>query len=232
MKIMKKQHFKINKDEFVTRVIIFIFLITSTVGLFGCYFGPTISYEWNVQTHVEFVEEIEKFNSLNDGVVNAFISFDLDNCEDISEKYYQFSAVANKGAVNKYGLCDKFSHGPLYIDLVYYLKSNVENDEHNEHAYKIHCSYGDVQYNFSEDDKIEIQNNMTHNCGDVHEDHYYGMRTSKNMIYNNVYLYEFFVNDVRFACIHISSIGEASEETLGEIIQMLLDSIVILNTEE
>ena len=40
------------------------------------------------------------------------------------------------------------------------------------------------------------------------------------------------VNGVEVACIHISSIEEASEEKLDEIIQMLSDSLVVINTDE
>ena len=219
-------------SKITARVMLVVLLLAGVLNLFGCYFGPTVAYNWCVNTHDEFVVEIEKYNSVNDGFVNTFISFDFDDNKDISEKYYQMCTTVNKGAVYKYGLCDKYSDGPIYIELVYYFKSNIENDQYSEHAYKIYCVYGDVEYSFSEYDKIEIQNTMTHNCVSLYKDRYYGDRTSENMIYNNVYHYEFLVNGVEFACIHISSIKEASEEKLEEIVQMLMDSMVIINTEE
>ena len=40
------------------------------------------------------------------------------------------------------------------------------------------------------------------------------------------------VNDTLKCNIHISSIEEASEEKLNEIIQMLLDSLVVINAED
>ena len=57
---------KINKTKLIARVMVLILLFTSVFNLSGCYFGPTITYDWEVYTHNEFVEEIEKFNSIND----------------------------------------------------------------------------------------------------------------------------------------------------------------------
>ena len=39
-------------------------------------------------------------------------------------------------------------------------------------------------------------------------------------------------NGTEFACLHISSIDEASEEKLAELVQMMQDSLVVINTEK
>ena len=235
---MKNQKTKFNKSKLAARVMLVILLITSAVGLFGCYFGATIVYNWEVNMHDEFVAEIEKYNSVNDGFINTFISFDLDKNEDVSKRIYQFYTITNNGGVNKFGLCDKICSF-WNIGLMFYLKSNIENSDHNEHAYKIICSYDNVEYTFSEYDKIEIKQNNTDKCGCKRElDMYYHEHLGyssfeiEDKIYTNAYYFEMLVNDVKFACIHISSIEEASEEKLNEIIQMLLDNMVIINTEE
>ena len=46
------------------------------------------AYEWEVDTHDEFVKNIEKYNSINDGFVDTFISFDLDDNTEITKRLY------------------------------------------------------------------------------------------------------------------------------------------------
>lgn len=214
-------------------------LITSVLMLTSCVWGPTIAYEWQVESHSEFVEEIEKFNSTNDEYISTFISFDLDENENISKQIYHFNTIANKSAVNKYGLCDKIC-STFDIDIMYYIRSNIENAEYQDYAYLVGCYYRDVSFNFSAQDNIEIKRCNTYEgeysdrqCSHAYEDQkYFGSIDSDTFIYNHTYHYEIFVNDTEVACIHISSIDETSEEKLNEIINMLYDSLVVLNTEK
>ena len=237
---MKKQKIKFNKSKLVARVMLVILLVASAVSLFGCYFGPTLAYHWEVNTHNEFVKEIDKFNHTSDGFVDTFISFDLDENEEVSDRIYCFDTIANATKVAKFGLCDKICSGHS-VYLLFYLNAPTQSEEHKDHAYKIACYYRDVKYNFSENDKIEVKKGNTYKeyeserCS-VFRDEFYqqGMMNydlPENMVYNYSSHYEIWVNDEEFACIHISSIEEASEEKLDEIIQMLYDSLVIINTE-
>ena len=234
---MKNQTTKVNRPKLVAKGMILVFLLTSAVSFFGCYFGPTIGYQWEVDTHKEFMDEIKEYNSTHDNFINTFISFDLDKNENISKRIYHFSTVANRAKVDKFGLCDKIC-STWNVHFAFYLKSNIENNEHNEYAYKIGCYYRDVQYNFLKQDEIQIRQGKTRNCGDEGRDFYYQVTLNgysgepENRIYQNAYHYEIFVNNTRFGCIHISSIDEASEEKLDEIIQMLLDSLVVINAED
>lgn len=216
---------KTNKIKLIARVMVLILLFTSVFNLSGCYFGPTLDYNWGVNTHNEFLEEIERFNSLNDGTVNTFISFDLEDYEDVSYTYYSLSTKANASLVNKKGLCDEV--GVLGVRIWIALKSDIENNEHSDHAYRVTFDYGGY-HNFSQDDIIEIRYNRNPNCEGIWEDAWY----QDSIIYHNFYYYNMFVNNIQIACIHISSIEEASEEKLDDIIQMLYDSLVIINTEE
>ena len=218
-----KNQTKFNKSKLVARGMILVFLLTSAASFFGCYFGPTLSYNWSVETHSQFVQEIERFNSVNDGSVNTFISFDLEDNKDVSYIIYKLSTIANDAVIKKNGLHDEVCN--LSVDIIYFLKSNTENNEHSEHAYKVNFHYGGY-HQFSNQDKIEIRHNSTPNCQGMCEDAWY----KDSMIYKNAYYYNTFVNDLQIGCIHISSIDEASEEKLDEIIQMLYDSLVIINT--
>lgn len=239
---MKKQKTKFNKSKLFARVMLVILLVASAVSLFGCYFGPTIGYRWYVNTHEEFVQKIEEFNSINDGVIDTFISFDLDENEEVSERWYWFVTSAIKTAKEKLGLCDKICNTYAIYQL-FYLKANTQNNEHEDCAFKIACFYRDAQYNFSENDKIEVKKGTTFNgevvpeqqCGEFQDEYKdFGIDYSnlpENMIYNYSNHYEFFVNDKEFMCIHISSVDEVSEEKYEEIIQMLLDNMVVINVE-
>ena len=221
---MKNQKMKFNKSKLSARVMLVILLVASAVGLFGCYFGPILDYNWGVNTHDEFLEEIERFNSVNDGAVNTFISFDLEDYEDVSYTYYSLSTKANDSLVHKKGLCDEVC--VLGVGIYICLKSDIENNEHSDHAYRVKFDYGGY-HNFSQDDIIEIRYNKNPNCEGIWEDAWY----HDSIIYHNFYYYAMFVNNIQIACIHISSIEEASEEKLNEIIQMLLENMVIINTE-
>ena len=54
----------------------------------------------------------------------------------------------------------------------------------------------------------------------------------KYKVYNHIYHYSLYIDGTEACCIHISSIDEASEEKLNEIIQMMQDSLVVINTEK
>ena len=211
--------------------------MTCIVSITSCIWGPTIAYDWQVESHHEFVGKIVQFNSTHDDSINSFISFDLDENEDVSGRIYHFDTIANKSAVQKYGLCDK-TCSTFDIDIIYYFKSDTENSAYQDCVYQIGCYYRDASFNFSKQDKIEIKQCNTYNgeesanqCSHVYEDRkYLETLCSDPAIYNHVYHYEIFVNNTEVACIHISSINEASEEKLNEIIAMLYDSLVILNT--
>ena len=214
--------------------MLLILLLTSVFGLSGCYLGPglyfgaTINYNWGAETHREFIEEIEKFNSLNDGSVDTFISFDLDENKDVSKIYYKMSTIANTAVINKFGLHDKVCD-TVGVEIICYLKSNIEDDGHSEYAYKILFGYGGNR-KFSNQDKIEIRQETT--CPQLRSHDLFYENDTTRLVYKNRYCYRMYANDNGIASIHISSVDEASEEKLNEIIQMLYDSLVIINTEE
>jgi hypothetical protein len=133
--------------------------------------------------------------------------------------------------------CDLYASGGISPAYLFYLKSDGENT--NEFAYKIKYGGRFVDFNYTADDKIEI---LISKCSagsgaiitqydEFYEDAWFSDGTEREKIYNYVYHYSVYVNDVEAGCIHISSIDEPSEEKLDEIIQMLYDSLVVINTE-
>ena len=223
------------KTKLVARVMLLVLLLASSTNLTGCM---NFLYDWEVNTHEEFVKEVEKYNSINNGSVDTFISFDLDSYETVSKKMYNFKAMPGyKGLVEKYGLYDIYDE---YYDIyqVFYLSY-----DYHEYAYKIryHYNRNHTQNNFTQQDKIEITISDEKHCDSIEADLYYqasldngsvSYRVEENRLYSHTYYYEVYVNGVNFGCIHISSIEEASEEKLAEIIQMMQDSLVVINTEK
>ena len=101
-------------------------------------------------------------------------------------------------------------------------------------------SNGEVKkpsYDVKIGDIIEIKFGGNHSSC-VQDDLYYtgskaeGWQKSEKKIYSYVYHYQINVNNTKFGCLHISSVDEINEEKLAEIIQMMGDSLVVLNTEE
>ena len=216
--------------KLVAKILLLVLLLTTTFNFVAC---SMIVHDWEVYSHDEFVKKIEEFNRINDGSVDTFISFDFDSNEDITKKMYAMQAVANSFKTRIIGLVDILD--PSYtIYQVFYLK---QEDNSNEYAYKIkiNCDSSDTyDYNFTEDDKIEIVKLDNHPCGYDHNNKEYEESLiigAPILMYNYCYEYGLYVNDVEIGCIHISSIDETSEEKLDGICQLLLDNIVIINTE-
>lgn len=250
---MKIQSIKFNKSKLVARVMLVILLVASAVSLFGCYFGSMVNREWVVETYNEFEEEIIKFNSINDGSVNIYISFDLDENEDILTRMYHFYVLANTAKTNKFGVCDK-SCDSMVTSSTFHLKSDTKNSANSEYPYQIACyTVRNITQNLSENDKIEINKGFTKDgeelpteeCWQISEDRHFlesiyeynygyehdAARRIAYLTYQNTYHYEIFINGEKYVCIHISSAEELNDEKLEEIINMLSDSMVIINTE-
>lgn len=213
-------------------------LMTSAFALTSCGY---VEYDREFNSHKEFANYIENYNSLHDLYVDTFISFDLDNNEKVTKSiYYTFAIIdsnAKSFAIDHGYICDIHEDGLSQI-LIYYLKGEDEN--YNDYAYKIKCSFSKVPFNFTSDDVIRIEessceyysNNSSLRNDEFYEDSLMNMSplTEEDRIYNHVYHYTLYVNDTKACCIHISSIEEASQEKLDEIIQMLYESLEVINT--
>ena len=225
-------------SKITARVMLFIFILASMLCFSSCIFHGIIVWHKEVYSHEEFVQWVEGYNSRHDLYVDTFISFDLDDNEEVTKRLYasntKISTKHNKFIAEHGYICDIHDYSfPIFM--AFYLKDDVENA--NDYAYKIRCSPRVVDFNFTENDSIEIFATECSYSSDAAIDYMYEYSliydTDKNdAIYNHVYHYSMYANDKLIACFHISSIDEASEEKLNEIIQMMSDSLVILNTED
>ena len=238
---MKNTNLKLNKTKLVARLMVVVVLLSSTITFTGC---GQFEYEWEVNSHKEFVEKIEQYNSVHDLYVNTFISFDLDDNEQVSKSLYsQFTMLFPRvnSFSQKNGYIYDIHEDALSTRFLFYLRDDGENP--NEYAYKVKCNLAIVDFNFTENNEIEI---LSSECENGSSEFYslkydlayeeslkiYGSNEEKNAFYNYVYHYSIYVDGAEVCCIHISSIDEASDEKLDEIIQMLSDSLVVLNTEQ
>ena len=140
----------ISLDMFsVKRLLVLLLCVSVILPFTSC---GVFLYDWEVDTHSEFVANIEKYNSKHDEFVNTFISFDLDSNEDISKRLYRFIAPVTRKNIEIYDKNNKHFN----VSLVFYMKSEANDSLDSECDYKIRCEYKSVQQNFSEKDKIEI----------------------------------------------------------------------------
>ena len=217
------------------RIIIVLILIVLLMNLTSC----KQMYYWEADTHEEFADYIEKYGELHDLHVDTFISFDLDDKDEVLTKQYTVFSMISPFANDferKHGyICDFYSD-VLAVRFLYYLRGDEENA--NEYAYKIKCTCSRVGFNYTEDDEIDI---LPSECSTYNEssnpsfDSMYEesvLRAGEGVdMYSYYYHYSVYVNNVKACCIHISSIDEPSKEKLEQIVQMLKDSIVVLNAE-
>ncbi len=236
-----KTHFNSRIIKFVARVMLLVLLLASALSFAGC--GMT---EWymHYNTHKEFLEFIEEYNSIHNLYVETFISFDLDDNEQVTERCYSmFTLISSSWARNslrKNGYMYDIQGTDFVTGFVFYLDSDGENA--NEYGYKIKCNFRKLDFNFTQNDKIEILESENSKCtyfsdhGNPSYDLYYqedifDSTIFDQKIYNYVYHCTLYVNGVEAGCIHISSIEETSEEKLDEIIQMMSDSLVVINAD-
>lgn len=238
---MKNEKTKFNKSKLVARVILLIFLLANMLCFSSCIFHGIIVWHKEVYSHEEFVQWVEGYNSRHDLYVDTFISFDLDDNEQVTKRLYASTtriSTKHNGFIAEHGyICDIHGYSfPTFF--AFYLKDDGENA--NDYAYKIRCEPRVVDFNFTENDNIEIcsSEECTTSYSAAFLDYMYENsliyqpHSEKVSVYNHIYHYSMYANDKLIACFHISSIDEASEEKLDEIIQMMSDSLVILNTED
>ena len=238
---MKNENLKFNKTKFVARLMLVILLLTTLLNLSGCIFRSTMVYDREYYSHEEFVNIIEHYNSVNNGSVDTFISFDLDFNDNVSNSIYRFSLITNnKGLIQKYGFLDIYDE--FYrVKQLYYL---------NDTQYKIlyHYDRNQARQEFKQDDKMEIRISDKTHCNSFSHDLDYhesfnttsyideeGKTQTKELytrMYNYAYYCELYINDMECGCIHISSKLEMSTEKFEEIFKLLLDNIVIIGKEE
>ena len=236
---MKNQTTKFNKSKLVARVMLVVFLLTSVLAIVSScalFIGDVdgVTHTKSFNNHLEFSDFIQEYNSQSRYDISSFISFDFDNNELI-DKYYEFRTRAPYKADHLYN--DNTTN--TNVELFFYFDDQTSNNEGNEIEYKIKCNYAKFEKTFFYTDNFEIKildkdemfGQYLINDRD-YQDERLTIDNREKKKYDYVYSLALLINDEREASIKISSTQQFSEQQINAIIQMLLDSLVVINAED
>lgn len=232
---MKKSNQTI-KANILSKVVIYVVLGMVVVMLSSCFMYMA-EYCASFYTHSEFVNFIERYNSKNDGYVSTFISFDFDSNEAVADKQYAVGTVAKFNRyTHKTKIFDKY-YDDLAVQIVLLLDGEDENNDVVRNAYQVVCRYSSSysDFNFYQTDdfsytKLDENNEKSKFPYNIHKSSYYN---PDDLEYNYACTYNLNVNGIYVMEIAIASLEEEiSHEKIDEILQILMDNIVIINTEE
>ena len=258
---MKKQTYKPNKIRFIAKMMLLVILISTTFSMSSCLVKGKVNRSFFFNSHGEFLEFVEKYNSKNDGDVFTFVSLDFDDSDIVNlyscklgttgevihsyvTEYRKFVELYDKNHSENNGFAFKAT---FYLSDPS-LSRNLSNNE-----YQIKFYYCIKDYNFYQNDEIVMDLVGCYHIDDCTYgfdglDSYYGIRyydrdcfadertfqdhgAYYETYYDLIYMYDINVNGENIARVEIASQTAISAEKLGEICQLLLDNLVIINTE-
>ena len=242
--------FQTNKTKLIALLLL---LCTVTLMFSSCLWtGGKVHRTIVFYTHDELVEFVEKYNSKNDGSVYTFVSFDFDDNSEIDVFEYQFhtiwtlkrSIITNE---EKYADMYDKDHSKGFDFGCEFILYMVDNSA------QIICKYGTTEEKFYQHDDINIEfiekcsfDELANNKEKMHEKYsnydelledFAEKRTlDKNIFeYGNYYAYKYVyqinINNIPRVTVNIFTESELNQEKLDEICQLLMDNIVIINTE-
>jgi hypothetical protein len=226
---MKKQKIKFNKSKLVARVMLVILLVASALNFGACGKGWS-QFSGCYYSHTEFMEFVKEYNSINDGEVLTFLSIDLDDVP--CYKCYEVAGVT-KTKNNKLLIYDKYMTNGVGVMICIYLDDVDESGTLIENAYQIVCVDTNTKHKYYSIDSLSLFDSVDEEPIYIQ----YGNRSDvfynpTENAYNHIQTYNLNTNGNTVMQITIASLEkEMSQEKLDEIIQMLYDRLVIINTE-
>ena len=219
---MKKHFFETKRIKLIARVMLVIILIVSVNMLNACNYVRL--EDISLTSHKEFVEFVEKFNSKTDKDISSFISFDLDKNNNITNKSYSIHLELISPNYIKDDIFDKYTELAI-VKMFFYFNDTQSGVIKNE--YEVICVYCANDLNLRQNDSYKLMRS-----GGEQRDSLYIQLHSDNLDhYLYTYKYAVSTGGEEVMNIYISSILESTQEKLDEICQLLLDNIVIINTE-
>ena len=234
--------------QILAKVMIVTILIVGVIFLTACNGGGgRVHRIIEFKSNDDFLSFIKEYNSQNDGFVYTFTIFDFNVEDNITLYRYNLSTI---WALNRFSdgyakMYDKdhskgFGFG---CEIIYHIdKINTQ----------IRCSYGTRDdYNYHQEDEKVIKFLNSINKDDVLAGNMYDFFTSDEQFskafadlrtfdveildyreyYNYLYTYQIQINGNDEIKVQIASKNELPQEKLDEICQLLMDNIVIINTE-
>lgn len=240
------------KTKLIARAMFFVVLLASAINFSGCTTKSTVNRSLHYKSHANLIKFIEKYNSKNDGFVNTFISFDFDNNDDVVPYCYYLNTL---GTIKRSRITRESEYAELY-DADHHYGFWGEYCFHMEDpTVQIQCTWYMKDYNFYQDDEISVEfidnfsiydedktielmmdygyenfDSFREDMGDrrtllISQEHRYEKQ------YSYVYFYQIKVNGEDMVFVKIYTETEFENEKLDEICQLLLDNMVIINTE-
>ena len=216
-------------SKITARVMLVVLLLTSALSFSACGkgWGEFSGYYYS---HAEFVEFVKEYNSINDGEVLTFLSIDLDDIP--CYKAYEISGVT-RTQNNKFLIYDKYISNGVGVIIYIYLDDVDENGAVIENAYQIVCVNTNSKHKYYAIDGLALFDSVDDKPIYVqYEDRDVFHNPTENT-YNYIETYHLSANGNAVMQITIASLEkEMSQEKLDEICKLLMDNIVIINTEE
>ena len=248
---MKKHIFETKKTKLIARVMLLVLLLASTLTLTACPgWNGEVNRTITFNSHDELLQFVEKYNSKNDGFVYTFVSFDFSEDSGLEVYEYSFDTIWE---IKRSLITDEISYAEMY-DKDHNKGFGCEFIFHiDEISTQIKCLYGvNDDYNFYQYDEMSIEFIDSYQVNDkwdyeIHNkyfsssnnirDEFADLRTfdtntmSHSRYYDYMYMYQIKIGGKDEIRVQITSKGELEQEKLDEICQLLLDNIVIINTE-
>ena len=210
----------LNKIKLVARLMLVVILLASATVLSSCFsIGGETNCVFTFYSHNEFAEFINNYMSnKQDRFVPTFVSFDLDDIDYIKVDKYSVGTSQNRskniltGEVKLESVYDATHDDGFGYTMTFFMDDYLENGEKIENTYKITCTFiTKAEYNFYQNDAMRIE--------------YLNLNDLKQ------YKGYFCINDIREVEFLIDCEYETTQKRIDEITQLLMDNIVIINTE-
>ena len=258
---MKNGKMKLNKTKILARVMLVVILLASAINLSSCVSSGKVCRNICFNSHSELLAFVEEYNSKNDGFVYTFVSFDFDNHDTVHTDEYCFATVWDlvsplSFSESKYRKMYDKDHSKGFgfdCEMIFYMDDFLDGEK-TERAYKIYCVFETKKdYNFYQYDQIEMKYIDCYDIDDYNDkfdeigcyysdaDEYelrfidqnsYNLDNScYDRYYSYLYMYQIQINGNDEVRVDITSENELTKEKIDEICQLLMDNMVIINTE-
>ena len=217
-----------NKTKLIAKLMLVVILGVSILVITSCNSG-LVNRKISFDTNEDFVKFIDNYNSKNDGTIYTFIAFDFANYEKVKLYEYELNTVWKSG-YNLNKMYDKNHSKGFGCNVIFHI------DEINA---QIQFKYSTKNYNFYQNDTMSFEFIESYKAfaPDGVREEYADLRTFnfETLDYDNyyeyMYVYKLSINQKEEVTIKITSENEILREKLNEICKLLMDNIVIINTE-
>lgn len=247
------------KTKLIARIMFLVLLLTSMFSFAGCARTAKVNRSFSFFSHDELVKFIEKYNSKNDGFVFTFLSFDFDKNTNVKIYRYSLSTMGKikrslitqeTEQVEIYD-DDHSQNNGFRCKMVFYANDVAINEESMGDEYQISIYYNTRRdYNFYQEDVMMMNYVGAYRMDDYDSfgelgnlygydwdyfRHFIDVRTESSKeteeFYTYTYVYQININCQNEATVVIACDNTLNDEKLNIIENLLLDNIVIINTE-